>query len=142
VCAAGGLILPAPASADHGYQTYRFKNTIDKPVEGIRLFFDREISHVEKTTWPGRFCEVDESSKRIVECWWRREGDLPKGARFKISVATPPAESPPLYVEAKLEHWWWFNRDGRRTGKSNRGCSDACAYSGVTSPSRVSRLRP
>jgi hypothetical protein len=129
------LLVPAPASADHGYQTYAFKNKIpkryDEKVKGVFLFFDKELSHVEEHSWERAKCQV---VHKTVDC--RNGKTKRRDEGFTISVATPPPSGGAGYDEAELTHWKWMGFKEGEGGRLYTTCIKriGCKYFGVTSP--------
>ena len=112
-------ILAAPAQADHGWDTYRFENK--RPAKkgnnahGIKIFFDKQLSHVEGHSWKNAKC-VLKNNDTVVECTGGEV--LTEGDSFELAVAPPPPET-----QANVVAWSW--RDKQRDtigGTPYEGC--------------------
>src|SRR3712207_4065300 len=95
------LALAPPASADHGYQSFKFINKTKEKVLALTVVFDRKLSHVgdeNPVGWRGVQCELSE--KNVVDC--QSTTPFQPGDDFKLSVATP-AKADGSYSRAKIE---------------------------------------
>ena len=119
-----GLALPAaPASADHGFDTFRFTNkmTGGKKAHDIWISFGAQsLSHVEKHDWRGAKCRVLKAAEtglgsNVVRC---KGGDaLLRNDNFEVSVAPPPP-----HTQLKIQEWWWTGKDGDRVSRKYQSC--------------------
>ncbi len=125
------LALAPPASADHGYQSFKFTNKTSKKVYRVRVEFDRGLSHIgdKENTWPGATCELRGANK-VVQCTSNTR--LNPDDSFTLSVATPP-KNDGSYDRAKIKEWVWKDKDDRYVGRLRHGCtrSNGCKDLGV-----------